>query len=119
MSKQKTPETEKEVTENLVEQSELEGLDSKSKNIGLEEVAASIPEIEKPEKLNVKLEKFNPGISVKANKTGKMGVYKFLMLYPQDVYMETLLKFYYPRSFFTKDEWFRRIEDILNTPILH
>ena len=59
-----------------------------------------------------------PVVTVKANKTGKLGVYKFLTLYPQDVYMETLLKYYYPNSFFTKDEWFQRIEDIKNTPIL-
>ena len=112
MSKQKTDlsETEKpEVTENLVEQSELEGISSIKK----EEVIESKPEIEKP----VKVANINrvTTAAVKGNK--KMNVSKFLLYYPQDIYVEALLRHYYPRSFFTVDEWFLRIEEILNMPI--
>ena len=56
MSKQKNtdlPETENEVTENLVEQSELEGISSNN----MEEVVESTPEIEKPVKV-AKINKF-------------------------------------------------------------
>lgn len=92
MSRQKNtelPETEKaEVTEKLIEQSE----------------------IEKPV-LSPKVNKVATA-SVKANK--RMNVTRFLSYYPQDVYMETLLKFYYPKSLYTVDEWFQRIEDIWN-----
>ena len=112
MSKQKTQESEteeKEVTENPVEVTELDGL-------GL---TAAEPEIVKPVSSSIK--KLDPRIntvatsSVKSNK--KLGVYKFLSLYPQDPYISTLLVHYYPHSFFTKDEWFLRIDEILNTPI--
>ena len=117
MSKQKnldnSPETENEVTENIVEQNELEGISSIA-----EEVKESSPEIEKPVKA-VKSGKVTPPVTTKGNKTGKMGVYKFLMLYPQDIYIATLLKQLYPNSFFTKEEWFQRIQEILNTPINH
>lgn len=112
MSKQKNTdlsETEKpEVTENLVEQSELEGISSIK-----EEVVESKPEIEKP----VKVANINrvTTAAVKGNK--KMNVSKFLLYYPQDIYVEALLRHYYPRSFFTVDEWFLRIEEILNMSI--
>ena len=116
MSKQKTndlSETEKpEVTENLVEQSELEGLSTTSEKV--EKVVESQPEIETPAKKVAKINKVTTA-AVKGNK--KMGVAKFLSYYPQDIYIEALLKHYYPRSFFTVDEWFLRIEEILNTPI--
>ena len=104
MSKKKafdSSETEVEASENLVEQSELEGISNAKA-----EVAESEP-AKKVEKVSV----------AKAAKVVKMGVYKFLSLYPQDIYIETLLKFNYPKSFFTKDEWFQRIQDILNTPV--
>ena len=117
MSKQKnldgSPETEKEVTE-IVEQNELEGLSSNAETVK-EEVIKSSPEIEKPVK--AKLDKVTPVISTKGNPTGKMGVSRFLMLYPQDYYIATLLKFYYPKSYFTVEGWFQRIDEILNTPI--
>ncbi len=112
MSKQKNTdlsETEKpEVTENLVEQTELEGISSTK-----EEVIESKPEIEKP----VKVANINrvTTAAVKGNK--KMGVAKFLSYYPQDIYVEALLRHYYPKSFFTVEEWFLRIEEILNMPI--
>lgn len=121
MSKQKSnndsPETEKEVTENLlVEQEETTKEETTIEKVDNSSIVVpeTTPEIEKPVKSSIK-----PGntISVKANKTGKMGVAKFLMLYPQDPYTETLLKFYYPKSLFTKDEWFQRIEDIKNTRV--
>ena len=118
MSKQKTvnsPETENEVTENLVEQPELVETSSATE-VG-EEVTETTKESEKPVTVNAKLASVTPVISVKANKTGKMGVYKFLSLYPQDIYIETLLILFYPRSFFTKDEWYQRIEEIQNMPI--
>lgn len=115
MSKQKeveTAETENEVTENLFEQTaEIEGISE------TEEISTK-PEIEKPVKA-AKSGKVTPPVTPKANKTGKMGVYKFLMLYPQDIYISTLLKQLYPNSFFTKNEWFQRIQEIQNTPINH
>lgn len=122
MSKQKTqePETEKEVTENLIEQNELEGIsqpeitESASNEIGQEVIEENvIPKSEK-KKLNSRINTVAT-TAVKGDK--KMGVYKFLSIYPQDVYISTLLKHYYPHSFFTKDEWFQRIEELLNTPI--
>ena len=119
MSKQKnldnSPETENEVTENLVEQSELEGISSTPETVVAEEIKESSPEIEKPVK--AKASKVTPVISTLGNKAGKMGVYKFLSKYPQDYYVEILLVYYYPNSFFTKEEWFQRIQEILNTPI--
>lgn len=116
MSKQKNTdlsETENAVTENLVEQSELEGLSTGSKNNGLEEVVESKPEIVKPAKV-AKINKVTTA-AVKGNK--KMNVAKFLSYYPQDMYIEALLRHYYPKSFFTVEEWFLRIEEILNMPI--
>lgn len=112
MSKQKTTdlsETEKpEVTENLIKQSELEGISSNK-----EEIVESKPEIEKPVKV-AKINKVTTA-AVKGNK--KMGVAKFLSYYPQDIYIEALLKHKYPKSFFTVEEWFQRIEELLNMPI--
>ena len=113
MSKQKNADlsetTENEVTENLVEQSELEGI-----SLQKEEINKSQPEIEKPVK-GAKINKVATA-SVKGNK--KMNVTKFLLYYPQDIYVEALLRYYYPKSFFTVEEWFQRIEDVLNMPIL-
>jgi len=112
MSKQKTleTETEKVTTENPVAQNELEGMEvTESK----ETVAEVIPE-SSPKKSGIKINKVATA-SVKSNK--KMYVSKFLSLYPQDIYISTLLKFYYPKSFFTVEQWFQRIEEILNTPI--
>ena len=113
MSKQKNndlSEAEKpEVTENLVEQSELEGISSTK-----EEVVESKPEIEKPVKQVAKINRVTTA-AVKGNK--KMNVSKFLLYYPQDIYVEALLRHYYPKSFFTVEEWFRRIEEILNMPV--
>ncbi|MCR5436128.1 MAG: hypothetical protein K6E97_03580 [Treponema sp.] len=111
MSKQKTEanETEEiEVTGNLDEQSELDGI-----TVAEEPVIVESPK-STPKTLDPRINTVATA-SVKGNK--KMGVYKFLSLYPQDIYISTLLIFYYPHSFFTKDEWFQRIEDILNTPI--
>ena len=118
MSKQKTvdsPETENEVTENLVEQPEL--VETSTTTEVANEVTESTTEVVETVKVAAKLASVTPVISVKANKTGKMGVYKFLSLYPQDIYTETLLVLFYPRSFFTKDEWYQRIEEIQNMPI--
>ena len=105
MSKRKnidiTPEAENEVAENLIEQTTLENLDG-------------TPVVESSIKTKGKVTLV---YSTRANKSGKMGVERFLMLYPQDYYMETLLRYYYRNDFYTKNEWFQRIEDILNTPI--
>ena len=111
MSKQKTLEPENEVTENL----ELEGL-SKTEETPAETVEKPIVDtvVTSGKLPNVKI---NTVATAKVAANKKMGVYKFLSLYPQDIYIETLLKFYYPHSFYTKDEWFQRIQDILNTPI--
>ena len=121
MSKQKTQEleseTENEVTENPVEQSELEGLTAEETTTETPEVepkAAVVPETSPKRKLDPRINTVATS-AVKGNK--KMGVYKFLSLYPQDIYISTLLKLYYPHSFFTIDEWFQRIQEILNTPI--
>ena len=116
MSKQKNADlsetTENEVTENLVEQSELEGLSTTSEKV--EKVVESQPEIETPAK---KVAKINKVTTAAVKKKKKMNVSKFLLYYPQDIYIEALLRFYYPKSYFTVDEWFLRIEEILNTPI--
>lgn len=121
MSKQKNsdlPEIEKpEVTEKPVEQSELEGLNSKSENIGLEEVAASKPEIETP----VKVAKINRVANVaKApiNGNTKMNVSRFLLYYPQDIYIEAILRGRYPTKVFTVNRWFELIEEIIHKPIV-
>ena len=118
MSKQKNTdlsETEKpEVTENLVEQSELEGISSTPEKEVKEEVVESKPEIEKPVKQVAKINRVTTA-AVKANK--KMGVAKFLSYYPQDKYVEALLRHYYPKSFFTVEEWFLRIDELLGMPI--
>ena len=116
MSKQKNADlsetTENEVTENLVGQSELEGISSTPEKA--EEVTESQPEIEKPVKKSATINRVTTA-AVKGNK--KMNVSKFLSYYPQDSYIEALLRHYYPRSFFTVEEWFLRIEEILNMPI--
>ena len=117
MSKQKNDDlsetTENEVTENLVEQSELEEISSEPEPV-VEEVVESQPEIVKPVKRVANINRVTTA-AVKGNK--KMGVAKFLSYYPQDIYIEALLRHYYPRSFFTVDEWFQRIEELLNMPI--
>ena len=125
MSKQKTvdlAETENEATENLVvEQSELDGIsatetpvETEVKNEVVPDVKTVVEKVVDKPAAKIKVNTVATA-AVKANK--KMGVYKFLSLYPQDIYIETLLKLYYPHSFYTKDEWFDRIQDILNTPI--
>lgn len=120
MSKQKSqePDTQNEVTENLIEQTELEGISETAEQPVVEEVQSAVvekePEIVPPKKSKIKINTV-PTAAVKGNK--KMGVYKFLMLYPQDIYIETLLKMLYPNSFFTKEEWFQRIQEILNMPV--
>ena len=117
MSKQKNADlsetTENEVTENLVEQSELEGISSEPEQV-VEEVVESKPEIEKPVKKVANINRVTTA-AVKGNK--KMGVTKFLSYYPQDIYIEALLRHYYPKSLFTVDQWFMRIEELLNMPI--
>lgn len=120
MSKQKSnePETAKEVTENLIEQTELEGMSQPeiTESTSNEVVPDVIeePAVPKNKKLNPKINTVAT-TTVKGDK--KMGVYKFLSIYPQDIYISTLLKHYYPHSFFTKDEWFQRIDEMLSTPI--
>ena len=122
MSKQKTlePETEKEVTENLIEQSELEGIsqpeitESANNEVVPEVVEEPVVPKSDKKKLNARINTVAT-TTVKGDK--KMGVYKFLSIYPQDIYISTLLKHYYPHSFFTKDEWFQRIDEMLSTPI--
>ncbi len=62
--------------------------------------------------------KINTVATAAVKSSSKMNVHKFLMLYPQDPFIETLLKLYYPKSFFTKEQWFECIQEILNTPIV-
>ena len=114
MSKQKANDEteEKDVTENPVETAELEGLETQAESQPEPEIVQ--PKTSSPKKLDPRINTVATS-AVKGNK--KMGVYKFLSLYPQDVYISTLLKIYYPHSFFTIDEWFQRIQEILNTPI--
>ena len=122
MSKQKEPETENEVTENPIEQQELEGISTEKEPEKETDAKTDVETEVKPvvEKTS-KSTKLSPMIntvataSVKSNK--KMGVYKFLSLYSQDIYIETLLIYYYPHSFFVVDEWIERIQEILGTPI--
>ena len=121
MSKQKKSDSETEATtENLVEQRELDGITSivgneaESSKINIESAIEGAMVAEKEKSVSSRINKV-PTAAVSSTK--KMGVYKFLSLYPQDIYISTLLKHYYPKSFFTKDEWFQCIEDILHTPI--
>lgn len=112
MSKQKTLESEteeKDVTENPVEVAELDGLE-----IPAEKPAEPKIAISSPKKLDPRI---NTVATAAVSSSKKMGVYKFLSLYPQDIYISTLLVYYYPHSFFTKDGWFQRIDEILNMPI--
>ena len=119
MSRQKNngPETENEVTGNLVEQTELEGLTTpevtEPKVTVAENVAEEVPK-SKVKSLSTRINTVATA-AVSANK--KMGVYRFLSLYPQDIYIDAWLRLYYPHSFYTKDEWFMRIEELLNRPI--
>ena len=62
--------------------------------------------------------KINTVATAAVKSSSKMNVHKFVMLYPQDPFIETLLKLYYPKSFFTKEQWFECIQEILNTPIV-
>ena len=123
MTKQKSqePETQNEVTENLLDQTELEGITETTEPTVIEEPQSAVVENEPekvpestPKKSKIEINTVATAV-VKGNK--KMGVYKFLMLYPQDIYIETLLKMLYPNSFFTKEEWFQRIQEILNMPV--
>ena len=122
MSKQKNsdlPEIEKpEVTEKPVEQSELEGLTSNSKNIGLEEVVESKPEIAK----SVTVAKVNRVANVaKApiNGNTKMNVSRFLLYYPQDIYIEAILRRRYRSQMYTVNRWFEIIDEIIHKPIVN
>ena len=101
-----TSETEAEVSENLVEQSELEGLTTESAAEEVESKSVTTSTV----KVNTVAK-----TAVKSNQ--KMNVTRFLLYYPQDVYISALLKRRYPKNYFTVDEWFQRIEEILNTPI--
>lgn len=117
MSKQKKSD-EAETTENLVEQNELDGITSTVESDAETKVAESaITETTVVEKSSSISSRINKTATAAVSSTKKMNVNKFLSLYPQDIYITTLLKYYYPKSFFTKDEWFKRIEEILSKPI--
>lgn len=106
-------ETENAVSENLVEQTELDGLSASS---GTENAVETVKESVATKTVNkTVINKVATVSSVKGNK--RMGVNKFLLYYPQDIYVEALLRHNYPRSVFTVDEWFLRIEELLNKPI--
>ena len=112
MSKQKNTdlsETENEVKENLVEQSELEGLSSVK-----EKVVESVPKVSDTAK-STAINRI-PTASVKANR--RMGVSKFLSYYPQNYFIEAILRYNYPTSYFTVEEWFMRIDELMNQPVL-
>lgn len=110
MSKKSNTETETEVSENLVEQSELDGLSSESSTSEVTESKSVVTSTATTVKVNTVAK-----TAVKSNQ--KMNVTRFLLYYPQDVYISALLKRRYPKNYFTVDEWFQRIEEILNTPI--
>lgn len=99
-------ETENTVSENLVEQTEIESVSAAT-----ESVKETLASSEKSASIN----KVATVSSVKGNK--RMGVNKFLQFYPQNIYVEALLKRNYPRTVFTVDEWFLRIKELLNRPI--
>ena len=84
--------------------------------IEVKEVAASKPEIEKPAKSDAMINRVTTS-AVKGSK--RMGVNKFLQYYPQNIYIEALLRHKYPKAVFTVDEWFLRIEEILNKPVVN
>ncbi len=124
MSKQKKldleSETEKVTDENLGEQPALEEtaqpaeVESTNTDVVQEVKNEPVENVSEPVSKNPKINTVAT-TAVKSDK--KMGVYKFLSIYPQDIYISTLLKHCYPHSFFTKDEWFQRISELLNTPI--
>ena len=116
MSKQKVhgTETENDVTENPIEQSELEGISTTEEKTVIDEEKPAEKAVDEKKSEDVKEEKT---VTQVAKSSKKMGVYKFLSLYPQDIYIETLLKYYYPHSFFTKEEWFQKIDDVKKTPV--
>jgi hypothetical protein len=85
-----------------------------------DEIVASKDVIESNEIVKPVVSAVNPKTAItRANKSGKMGVYKFLSLYPQDIYIDTLLRWNYPNSFFTKEVWFQKIEELLNKPVIN
>lgn len=122
MSKQKNsdlPEIEKpEVTEKPVEQSELEGLTSNSKNIGLEEVVESKPEIKKSVMV-AKVNKVAAVTKAAINGNTKMNVSRFLLYYPQDIYIEAILRRRYRSQMYTVNRWFEIIDEIIHKPIVN
>lgn len=122
MSKQKNTdlsEVEKpEVTEKPVEQSELEGLDSKTGNIGLEEVVEKKPEIEKPVAV-AKVNRVAAVTKAAINGNTKMNVSRFLLYYPQDIYIDAILRRRYRSQMYTVNRWFEIIDEIIHKPIVN
>lgn len=109
MSKQKATELSETETTEEVKQSELEGLASTT-----EETAVTSEVVETK---SVTSSKINTVSTKAVNGNKRMGVTRFLSYYPQNVYVETLLKFYYPKAIFTVDEWFAKIDEIMQKPI--
>lgn len=117
MSKQKNTDlskTETEVAENLSEQLELDSVAATSEKNTVEETKESVTEIEQPATSVTKINKVSTA-AVKSNK--RMVLSKFLLYYPQDPYIEALLKWAYPKSIFTVEVWFEKIDELLNRPI--
>lgn len=52
-----------------------------------------------------------------ANDNRKMGVFKYLSLYPKDIYISNLLKQLYPKKIQSKTDWDKTVSDLLKTNI--
>jgi hypothetical protein len=48
-----------------------------------------------------------------------MNVSRFLLYYPQDIYIEAVLRLRYPTKVFTVNRWFEIIEEIIHKPIVN
>lgn len=57
------------------------------------------------------------GVMTVANDNRKMGVYKYLQLYPKDIYISNLLKQLYPKKIQTKIQWDQTVSDLMKTNI--
>ena len=53
----------------------------------------------------------------KAAKARRYGLERFLQLYPQPPYVETLLRAFCANEVLTVEEWYARINELLNHPI--
>ena len=58
-----------------------------------------------------------PAKGTKGTNNPRLGVERFLQLYPQSFYVACLLRSLYSYFIGTKDEWFALIDELLNRPV--